>query len=285
MSAAMRNDTRTAVSAERGGWEAAITAPIADEIVRQRWATEQALLGLARDTPLASFATGGLGGLAVRPTVRIVVLPADPSAVLVPVLDPKAVIPPAITVPGGGQLPANDTVRGASSGYVGYPDPGSGLAWPTFLALHWHGGVDFYLGRLGGQDWDDKRGVRRLIWLRRTVACASAAFGFQHKIARRYAIAGPFRVVLAVADTASAALGDLGTGWAEPGGPGSPTAPAAVDRQVLLHEDLAEWPDSSGAEALALRFGARLDLAFGGGGDRHLDRTGPDEGRFRLPQF
>ena len=31
---------------------------------------------------------------------------------------------------------------------------------------------------------------------------------------------------------------------------------------------------------LALRFGARLDLAFGGPGERHLDRAGPEQGRF-----
>jgi len=31
---------------------------------------------------------------------------------------------------------------------------------------------------------------------------------------------------------------------------------------------------------LALRFGARVDLAFGGPGERHLDRVGPETGRF-----
>jgi hypothetical protein len=43
---------------------------------------------------------------------------------------------------------------------------------------------------------------------------------------------------------------------------------------VLLLENLPEWPDAAGVEAVALRFGARLDLAFGGSGERHLDRTG-----------
>lgn len=57
--------------------------------------------------------------------------------------------------------------------------------------------------------------------------------------------------------------------------------PTAVEPHVLLLEDLAEWPDAAGIEALALRFGPRLDLAFGGSGERHLDRTGPDTGKFR----
>ncbi len=256
-----------------------------DEMTQRRWDTEQALLGLARDTSRAAFAAGGLGTVAVAPTVRIVVLPGDPAAIALPAQDPQAVIPPVISVPGGGQLPGADTVRGTSSGYVRFPDPGKGRPWPRFVAVHWHGGVDFHLGELGGRDASSAHDLPRLIWLRRTVAWTWGAFGFQHKIIRRYAVGGPFRAVVAVADTAAAGLGDLGTGWAEPGGPGSPTAPAAVDQQVLLQEDLAEWPDAEGIKELALRFGARLDLAFGGPGDRHLDKTGPDAGEFRPPQF
>jgi hypothetical protein len=253
-------------------------------VVSRRWAQEQALLGLARDTPPAGFAVGGLGALAVRPTARIVVLPGDPASVAVAVQDPKTVIPPIVSVPGG-QLPDTGIVRGTSSGYVGYPDPGRAGLWPRFFAVHWHGGLDVYLGEAGGQDWDDGRGQRRLIWLRRTVGWAWGTFGFQQRVIRRFGIAGPFRVIVGVADTASAALGDLGTGWSDPGGPASPDAPAAVDQQVLLHEDLPEWPDAAGLQALAMRFGARLDLSFGGPGERHLDRAGPDAGRFRLPRF
>ncbi len=266
-------------------WEAVSSELVGDEVVLRRWEQEQALLGLARNTPLEAFAAGGLGAVAVPPTVRIVVLPGDPAAVALPAQDPQAVIPPVISMPGGGQLPGADTVRGTSSGYVRYPDPGKGRPWPRFVAVHWHGGVDFHLGELGGQDANGQHGLPRLIWLRRTVAWTWGAFGLQQKIIRRYDIAGPFRTIIGVAGTASAGLADLGTGWADPGGPGSPAAPASVDHQVLLVEDVAEWPDADGIRELALRFGARLDLAFGGPGDRHLDKTGPEAGRFRPPQF
>lgn len=185
----------------------------------------------------------------------------------------------------GGQLPGLGTVRGTSSGYVAYPDPGRGIPWPRFAAVHWHGGVDLYLGELGGQYGDQSRNLRRLIWLRRTVAWAWGAFGFQRRVIRRFDVGGPFRAIVGVADTSAAGLGDLGTGWAEPGGPGSPGAPVAVDKQILLCEDFDEWPDVSGIEALAMRFGSRLDLAFGGAGDRHLDQAGAQAGTFRLPQF
>lgn len=39
-------------------------------------------------------------------------------------------------------------------------------------------------------------------------------------------------------------------------------------------EDLETWPDEKGVEELALRFGARIDLAFGGNGTRHLASPG-----------
>jgi hypothetical protein len=258
---------------------------MSDEAIGRRWAREQELLGLARGTPGATFATGGLGALAVRPTVRIVVLPADPSALAVPAQDPAAIIPPYIEMPGGSTSPASGVIRGTSSGYVGYPDPGKGHPWPRYIALHSHGGVDFYLGSLGGQDADEQRELPRLIWLRRGIAWAWGAFTFQQHVARRHGIAGPFRAIIGVAGAAGAALGDLGTGWAEPGGPGSPKTPTAVEPQVLLHEDVPSWPDAAGLEALALRFGARLDLAFGGPGQRHLDKDGPEAGRFRPPHF
>ncbi len=265
--------------------EAEISGTVVDEAVSRKWAQEQALLGLARDTPHAMFAAGGLGALAVAPTVRIVVLPGEPSSIAVPAQDPTGVIPPFISISGRSQLPRTGTVRGVSGGYVAYPVREKGERWPRFTALYWHGGIDFFLGSSGGQDRDEAHGMPRLIWLRRTVGWAWGAFGFQAKVIRRHGIDGPFRAIIGVADTASAGLGDLGTGWAEPGGPGSATAPAAVDQQVLLHEDLAEWPDADGIEALALRFGARLDLAFGGPGDRHLDRTGAEAEHFRPPQF
>src|SRR5215472_2111029 len=100
-----------------------------DDAALRRWAYEQALLGLSRSTPSGAFALGGLAALAVSPTVRIVVIPGDPSSVVVSAQDPRAVIPPAISLPGGGQLPSLRTVRGTSDGYVGYSSSGSELPW------------------------------------------------------------------------------------------------------------------------------------------------------------
>ena len=86
--------------------------------------------------------------------------------------------------------------------------------------------------------------------------------------------------MLGVADTAGAVLGNLGAGWPEPGPASLFGVPTAIEPRGLLVEDLAEWPDEKGVEELALRFGARVDLAFGGSGQRHLNRAGQETGRF-----
>lgn len=83
-----------------------------------------------------------------------------------------------------------------------------------------------------------------------------------------------------VADTAGAFLGNLGAGWPEPGSASLFGQPTAIEPRVLLLEDIPKWPDEKGVEEMALRFGARLDLAFGGPGQRHLDRMGPETGKF-----
>lgn len=253
------------------------------DIARTRWEREQALLGLAPDTPDEEFAVGGLAALAVPPTVRIIVLPGDPCAIAIPPQNPTTVIPQPIAVPSSRELPQHGTVRGTSSGYVAVPYSGEDGPWRSFVAVHWHGGVDLFLGNQGGREWDLPPGSRRrVIYLQIAVDWAWAAFGLQREMVERFTVGGPFRAILAVAHTSGASLGTFGAGWSEPRSTGFwGDQPTAVEQHVLLLEDLAEWPDATGVEALGLRFGARLDLAFGGCGERHLDRTGPDAGKFR----
>jgi hypothetical protein len=197
------------------------------------------------------------------------------------------VIPQLITGPCGGQLLHQGTARGTSSGYVAVPHSGEARLWRSFAAVHWHGGVDFFLGDYGGheRDFPPTPGTRqRVIYLQVAVGWAWAAFDLQREMIERFTVGGPFRAIVAVAHTSGAVLGGFGSGWSEPGSAGFWDQPTAVEQHVLLLEDLAEWPDAAGIEALALRFGARLDLAFGGSGGRHLDRAGPGAGKFR-PQW
>ena len=52
-----------------------------DNVVRLRWEREQALLGLAADTPDEGLTVGGLAVLAIPPSVQICGPPGDPGAV------------------------------------------------------------------------------------------------------------------------------------------------------------------------------------------------------------
>lgn len=187
---------------------------MASEVVKRDWDREQDLLGLARDTPDGQFARGGLAALAVDPTVRITVLPGDLSAHPIPVQEPGSVIPKAVALPNGRELPYHSGIRGTSSGYVGFMSGGDGR-WRSFDAVYWHGGVDFVgvEGGTGRPSSDSSRG--RVIHLARCVGWAWAAFDFQRQIVERFHVAGPFRAILGVADTAGAVLGSLGADWSE----------------------------------------------------------------------
>jgi hypothetical protein len=244
-----------------------------DDAVTRRWEREQAFLGLAWDTPDDTFGRGGLAALGVEPTVRIAVLPGDPSAQPVPAEAPETVVPKEIRLPDDGRsLPYAAVVRGTSSGYVAFTT-GADDRWERFHAVCWHGGVDVFLGREGGQAWDLGPSFGgRVIFLQRTVRWAWGAFDLQRQIVERYEVAGPFRTIVAIAGTDKAPLGNLGAGWPEPGSGFGWGAPTAIEPRVLLVEDVETWPDEKGVEELALRFGARIDLSFGGTGTRHLDR-------------
>jgi hypothetical protein len=252
---------------------------MASEVVKRAWIEEQRLLGLARDTPSEKFARGGLAALAVDPTVRIVVLPGDLSAKPVPALDPASVIPAAVTLPGGYPLPYHNEVRGTSSGYIGLVSGDDGRL-RRFDAVYWHGGVDFFAGDDAGLKTEISPGsCRKVIYLQKCMRWAWAALAFQRQIIHQYHVAGPFRVIFGVADTAGAVLRHFAAGWSEANYLDQSTA---LEDHVLFLDDLDVWPDETGIQDIVIHFGARLDLAFGGGGKRHLDRTGPEAGQLNL---
>jgi hypothetical protein len=91
---------------------------------------------------------------------------------------------------GGAQLPYHGTVCGTSSGYVGFTT-GDGDRWQSFTAVLWHGGVDVFLGTQGGRMRGVSPGSRLLvIFLRRCIGWAWAAFDLQRQMVERYEIPG-----------------------------------------------------------------------------------------------
>ena len=165
-----------------------------------------------------AFARGGLVALAVDPTVRIVVLPGNPnSPQVIPAVDPSQVIPQVLAVPPGHAAAAPwdgtrhvERVRGRprpatrASCRASMPCTGT-AAWTSSSARKAAG---------NGSILPDPP-VRR-ISRRKVVGWLCPPFDLQRQVTERFGIAGPFRVILAVADTAGATLGMLGAGWAEP---------------------------------------------------------------------
>lgn len=152
------------------------------------WGQELSLLDLARDTEEGSFARGGLAALAVPPSVRILVLPADPSAQVVPAEQPTSVLPSVVSLPSGIQLPRHPYVRGTASGYVAHAHSREDGLWTSFMALHWHGGVDFFLGDEGARDGSFWGTQRRVIFLHRSVGWAWGAFDLQRQAIERFSV-------------------------------------------------------------------------------------------------
>jgi Rhodopirellula transposase DDE domain len=89
----------------------------------------------------------------------------------VPAENPEAVVPKVITLRGGWQFPYHGMVRGTSSGYVGFTIGDDGR-WKSFDAVHWHGGVDVFLGVEGGREWEVAPGSRGEL-----SSCRSASAG------------------------------------------------------------------------------------------------------------
>lgn len=253
-----------------------------DVVVRARWERESGSWGSLGTRWMRSSPSEGWPRSPCLLPYEWSSLPSDPATVAIPPQDPTTVIPSQVTVPAGPPLPHHGTVRGTASGYVGISYSGEDGLWRSFVAVHWHGGVDVFLGEHGGREWDQVAGTRRrMIYLHRSVAWAWAAFDLQREMIERFTVAGPFRAIMAVAHTTGASLGTFGSGWPEPGSSGFWDQPSSVEHHVLLVENLGEWPDAAGVEALAMQFGARLDLAFGGPGERHLDRVRPEAGKFK----
>src|SRR5580658_5551409 len=150
-----------------------------DETVRCRWEQEQTLLGLARDTPAGEFARGGLARLPEEPTVRIMVLPGDPSSHAVRGPEPSAVIPTVITLPGAPEPLRHEAVHATPSGYMGHTIAEGGQR-QSYDAVRWHGGVDVFLGAAGSRVWEYRDGSRcRVVFMTKCVGWAWAAFGLQ----------------------------------------------------------------------------------------------------------
>jgi hypothetical protein len=223
------------------------------------------------------FALGGLAAYSEAPDARIVVLPADPQIHHIQ-LDHSTEEWLRESRPspyGGEQVSWGDECRATSQALV-LGARWNHAPWRRYLALHRHGGVEAAAAKIS---WQRNDQYPRVYSLRHIVGLAWTALDIQAAAARRWSIAGPWEVTLALRACAGAALGGFAEGWREPDDFHSD------DRVSLEEHALHRWEvDEIDPEILAGLVAERTENTFGSTRRRHLANRGQFEGQFD-PRF
>ena len=243
---------------------------------RARWAAYRKHQGLVEQSG-EGFAQGGLGGLVEDLDVRLLVLPADPQADVVP-LDGETLswLKQQRDSPyGGGAVEWGHRSRATSTALVLYDQYRDHKGWERYQALHRHGGIEFGAGQLGYQLRE-----MRVYALRAIVGFAWSALAIQAEAIERWHLEPPFELTVTLRDTKGATLGNFAEGWAEPG-QGLHDVSTCIEEHVLLRWELDKRIEAS---QVAIELGDRIEQAFGTTNRRHLAQHGPHEGHFD-PRF
>ena len=184
----------------------------------------------------------------------------------------------------GGSTDFGDKRRSISDCAVLYePDYRDEAApWRAFFALHRPGALDVAFSDSFGRAHDNAKSFH-LIGLVGRIWAASARYS---AFIERWKIEGPFEVTLGLRGTNGAQLGGVGEGWLDPlqGGFRSEGLPRCLEPNVLLRDELDEWP-TGGERELAFRFGSWIEEAWGMKERRFLARTGEYAGRFDARRY
>ena len=251
--------------------------PILDvDAQRARWQAYRKRQALVLDVG-KGFARGGLGSFVDSLDLRLLFLPSDPDADVVP-LDERTLEWLKADRPspyGGGPVRWGHQVRATSNALVAHDRYGDDRGWTRYLAFHRHGGLELGWGNLSYEICG-----LRVFSLRHVVGLAWSALALQEDANSRWSIAAPFELTVALCDTHGATLGGFAEGWREPGA-GLAEPSVCIEDQVLLRWELdAEL----NVEQLAIDVGDRVEQAFGSTHRRHLAHRGEYEGRFD-PRF
>jgi hypothetical protein len=219
---------------------------------RRRWRRARTPLRLV-DPDADGFSTGGLAARVHEPTVRLLLLPADPDAWLVD-FDSEFWA--------WWRQDRDDPTTGqpASWGYDNLPTEFAALRtaivengrFAKYLALHRNGALEFELGENGAYVYP--RVNLRVFRLITIVGRVQGVLRLWTEIRSRLQLDGPCELSLALRDTQAAALGNVAEGWQEPG-PDMPGRRCPA-KHLLCRRELWDWPDEA----------RQLDLVFSIGG-------------------
>jgi hypothetical protein len=252
---------------------------------RRLWLQARAPLRLV-DPDADDFSTGGLASRVNEPTVRLLLLPADPDAWLI---DFDAAFWAWWTQDG------EDPITGEPTqwGYQSLPTDSAGLQavivdqgrLTRYLAVHRKGALEFELGDHGAHTYQTAgmKTALRVFRLMTIVGRVSAALRLWTDIRTRLGLNGPAELSLALRDTHAAALGNVAQGWQDPG-------PEGIGRQcpakhLFLRRDVWDWPDEVRQLDLAFSIGGWIEDAWGYPERRFLARSGPSAGQFDQSKY
>jgi hypothetical protein len=228
------------------------------ELQRARWRRTRDLLRLV-DPEAEDFAIGGLARFMDEPSVRLLILPADPEATLIEFdeemwswwlqerSDPATRRP----IKWG---PFHRSTSNAAVIFNSYREDG----WENYLALHRNGGLEMELGGDGAH----QRGEGRTFRLVGTVERIWFALNLYREIVERFGVEGPWEVSLALRKTEGAILEKALRGGVEPS-MGSDDPPLCLERGVLLNQEITSWPDKGKTRPLAFTIGAWIEDSWG----------------------
>jgi hypothetical protein len=238
---------------------------------RARWTRYRASQALTVDAG-GKFGCGGLGSYVDSLEARLLFLPSDPYADVVP-LDQETLgwLKELERTPEGGRQRSWHRERATSTALVRYDVQRDDATWTRYLALHRHGGIEAGMSRVTYKPGEEVRAFS----LRSIIGLAWMTAALQAKIAGRWRIQMPFELTLALLDTRGATLGDLAEGWQNPG-PWLGELPTCLENDLLLRIELDDPIDP---DQCATRLGDRVERAFGSLDPRHIACVGQYEGR------
>ncbi len=256
-----------------------MTSQDPDTLDRQRrwWHRARVPLRLV-DPDADDFASGGLASRVSQPSVRLLLLPADPEAWL---LDFDS------TFWGWWSQDSDDPTTGQPTrwGYENLPTASAALRavvveeshLARYVALYRNGALEFELGEDGTYSFRD--GSLRVFNLIIIVGRVRAALHLWTGIRARLGLQGPAELSLALRDTGKAALGGFAEGYVEPR-PGMQVR-CCPSQHLFIRRELWEWPENDERQlALTFSIGGWLQDAWGIEERRFLAPYGPLQGQF-----
>lgn len=220
------------------------------EALRARWRRAREAVGLAGDVERGDFGIGGLARRLDAPSVRLLILPADPEKVVVEFekelvewwksVSPDSTQPQALAWATRLALTADAAVR-----HDGREQEG----WGRFIALDRQGGLEIGLGIDGARETSNK--VRDFL-LVSIVGRIWSGLDAYRSIIDRCGVQGPWELSIALIGTSNSVMGNVASGWDNHFSDESNRCP---DRGALHRRELDAWPDEDGCRDLAFQLG------------------------------